>query len=261
MLSDIITGNSFGADRIDYLLRDSHHAGVAYGRFDYHRLIQCMRILPRFDQESDEPALGLEIGELESSEALMLARYFMFKQVYYHPVRRAYDMHLKEFMKAWLKNGMYPTDVEEHLKITDAELTSAIRTAARDPKLAGHNSACKIENRDHFRLLYAATPADKASRLADETIEQLRPGQKIAEAAAEKFGKEFIRYDYLAPKQAVPDFPVFNHDKSIESSARLSDVLQRLPILEVDCVYCDSNIRADAKKWRNENKNKILGLA
>ncbi|HVG08471.1 MAG TPA: HD domain-containing protein, partial [Thermoanaerobaculia bacterium] len=39
ILSEIITGDAFGADRMDYLLRDSHHAGVAYGKFDHYRLI------------------------------------------------------------------------------------------------------------------------------------------------------------------------------------------------------------------------------
>jgi len=32
ILSEIIIGDTFGADRIDYLLRDSYHAGVQYGR-------------------------------------------------------------------------------------------------------------------------------------------------------------------------------------------------------------------------------------
>src|SRR6266700_44702 len=35
---DIISGQ-MDADRMDYLLRDSHHVGVAYGKFDFHRLV------------------------------------------------------------------------------------------------------------------------------------------------------------------------------------------------------------------------------
>ena len=31
ILAEIITGDVLGADRMDYLLRDAHHAGVAYG--------------------------------------------------------------------------------------------------------------------------------------------------------------------------------------------------------------------------------------
>src|SRR5262249_33229278 len=46
VLSEIIVGDAFGVDRMDYLLRDSHHAGVAYGRFDHYRLVDTLRIFP-----------------------------------------------------------------------------------------------------------------------------------------------------------------------------------------------------------------------
>jgi HD superfamily phosphohydrolase len=52
-----------------------------------------------------EPALGVEEGGIQSAEALMLARYFMYSQVYFHPVRRIYDIHLKDFLAAWLPGG------------------------------------------------------------------------------------------------------------------------------------------------------------
>ncbi|OPX87034.1 MAG: hypothetical protein A4E52_01438 [Pelotomaculum sp. PtaB.Bin013] len=87
ILSEIIVGNSFGVDRIDYLLRDSYHAGVAYGKFDHYRLIDTLRILPRSTGENNvsiEPVLGVEEGGLHSAEALLLARYFMYTQVYSH---------------------------------------------------------------------------------------------------------------------------------------------------------------------------------
>ena len=93
ILSEIIVGNAFGADRIDYLLRDSLHAGVSYGRFDHHRLIDTLRILP-----GESPSLGIEEGGLHAAEALVWARYFMYAQVYFHSVRRIYDIHLKEFL-------------------------------------------------------------------------------------------------------------------------------------------------------------------
>ena len=57
-------------------------------------------------QGSEEPALGLEDGGLELSEGLMLARHFMYKQVYMHPIRRVYDIHLKDFLKSWIAGGL-----------------------------------------------------------------------------------------------------------------------------------------------------------
>ncbi|MBM3184405.1 MAG: HD domain-containing protein, partial [Chlamydiae bacterium] len=37
IVSELITGDFFGADRIDYLLRDARSTGVVYGLFDYHQ--------------------------------------------------------------------------------------------------------------------------------------------------------------------------------------------------------------------------------
>ena len=47
ILSEVIVGDAFGVDRMDYLLRDSLHVGVQYGRFDHYRLIDTLRILPK----------------------------------------------------------------------------------------------------------------------------------------------------------------------------------------------------------------------
>ena len=58
ILSEIIVGDSFGVDRIDYLLRDSHHTGVGYGKFDHYRLIDTLRILPS-PTPGQRPARGL----------------------------------------------------------------------------------------------------------------------------------------------------------------------------------------------------------
>ena len=132
-LSEIIVGDAFGADRIDYLLRDSHHAGVSYGHFDHYRLIDTLRILPKGEDDSQEPPLGIEQGGLQTAESLLWARYFMYTQLYFHPVRRVYDMHLCDFLKDWLPNGIFFTDIEGHLKLTDCEVMSAIHAAAASP--------------------------------------------------------------------------------------------------------------------------------
>ena len=134
ILSEIIVGDAFGGDRMDYLLRDSYHAGVQYGKFDHHRLINTLRILPKTYDETEEPALGLEAGGLESSEALMVARHFMYKQVYMHPIRRVYDIHLKDFLKAWLSKAKFSTALKNHLGVSDVEVLTAIRKLAASPR-------------------------------------------------------------------------------------------------------------------------------
>lgn len=136
-MAEIIVGDAFGVDRMDYLLRDSLHTGVAYGKFDHFRLIDTMLILPPPAQgdgkeSSSEPYIGVEAGGLQSAESLLLARYFMFSQVYFHPVRRIYDIHLKDFLLEWLHSGHYPTETEEFSNHTDVEIISDMRQAGKE---------------------------------------------------------------------------------------------------------------------------------
>ena len=153
LLHDVIAHDALGVDRIDYLLRDSLHTGVAYGRFDHIRLLDTIRILPR-SSNSDSVALGLEEGGLHSAEALFLARYFMFMQVYYHRVRVAYDVHLQDFLNDWLNPPLLDTSWNALSNLTDSQVSIAIEAASKDPSISGHSPAIRIDRRDHFRLAY-----------------------------------------------------------------------------------------------------------
>ena len=152
ILSEIIVGDAFGVDRMDYLLRDSYHAGVAYGRFDHYRLVDTLRILSSSQtdrsEESREPALGVKVGGIQSAEAMMLARYLMYSQVYFHPVRRIYDIHLTDFLRDWLEDGVFSIDVDNksstHLKETlpMGRMRNAALITRLVEQLRGHDSWC-----------------------------------------------------------------------------------------------------------------------
>lgn len=108
LLSDLVTG-TLGVDRMDYLLRDSYFTGVEYGRFDLNRIVSTIRIA-RGPEE--EPVWALEEGGTYVAEQLLMARYFMTLQVYFHPTRRVLDYHMREFLRSWLDDGLLPTDTE-----------------------------------------------------------------------------------------------------------------------------------------------------
>src|SRR5436305_15012985 len=103
--------------------------------------------------------IGIEKGGIHAAEALQLARQLMFLQLYYHHVRLAYDIHLSEFMVQWLES--YPTTVEEHLRMTDNEVLSAIATAAADQQRQGHDPARRIARREHYRTVYERHALDQ----------------------------------------------------------------------------------------------------
>ena len=96
------------ADRADYLLRDSHHIGVRYGNYDLERLLSTLTAVE--DPETGSPILAVEEGGLHAAEGLIIARYMMFTQVYFHRTRRAYDHHVTSIMKSLLAKtgGLFP---------------------------------------------------------------------------------------------------------------------------------------------------------
>lgn len=255
ILSQIIVGDAFGVDRMDYLLRDSLHTGVAYGKFDHFRLIDTLRILPMPQPDNDgdasrQFAMGVEEGGLQSAEALLLARYFMFSQVYYHPVRRIYDIHLKDFLKEWLQSGTYPIASDEFLRISDAEVMVAIRKADSDNGLPGHIHARRIMRREHFKLLYSRNPNDA----------ELNPeaGTAVCTHLINHFGQEHVRHDRIRPKGSGPNFPVLLSNEDIVSSIAKSEVLQKLPVINIDYVFVSREIFSEAQSWLRQNREQII---
>jgi HD superfamily phosphohydrolase len=253
ILAEIIVGDAFGADRMDYLLRDSYHAGVSYGRFDHYRLIDTLRILPRSEDGSKEPTLGIEQGGLQTAEALLWARYFMYTQLYFHPVRRIYDIHLKDFLMDWLPNGHFSTELREHLALTDNEVLAAIRKASKTPGAPGHGPARRITCREHFRPVYERNPIDQ--RRNPESVELMERALK------DNFGPAGIRRDRYAQKSRGMSFPVFSRDGRIQNSLALSETLQKVPVFAVDWIFVDSEIREIARQWVEENRATIIPVA
>lgn len=96
ILHDLISGE-IDADRTDYLVRDSYHCGVAYGQFDFLRLIESVEL--RKD-ELGGLTLALDKRDVHLFEALVIARYQMNMQVYYHRIRRIYDYYLKKYFES-----------------------------------------------------------------------------------------------------------------------------------------------------------------
>ena len=90
ILRALVSGE-IDADRGDYLLRDSHFLGVSYGLYDLPRLTACETIL----QGPDGPELGLDVHGVHALEGLLLARYHMFLQVYFHKTPPAFEYYLE----------------------------------------------------------------------------------------------------------------------------------------------------------------------
>jgi HD superfamily phosphohydrolase len=269
LLSEIIVGDSFGVDRMDYLLRDSYHCGVEYGKFDHEKLIASLRILPESleDEESMEPRLGVELNGLHSAEALLLSRYFMYEQVYFHPVRRIYDIHLIDFMLTHYGANGYLSDLDFHFSQTDNEVSAAIRASAREVHSKGHLAAKAIVARGHFRLVYAYNPSDQA--ILSTAIESGRiqpeldrpfnsPAYQLWKLLVAEFGEANVKKDLYIQDSSPALFPVLMRDGRIEPSMALSPILASFPLMTVDSIYAEPSIASKVSKWIHLNREEIL---
>jgi len=238
LLNEIITGNTFGADRIDYLLRDSWHAGVAYGRFDPDRLVDGLRLV--IDPDSGEVALGLDVGGIHAAEALLLARYFMYTQVYFHDVRRVYDIHLKDFLVSWLPDGKFQTDWQVLTKITDNEVLAAISAAAVDHSSSLHSLAARVVCRKHFRTVFDLVASHK----------RIRPTvfADVNTFALETWGPDDVRASEYVQKSESNNFLVINDDDRVESSLQASKVIAALPSIDIGQVFINLSLKVEAKQ-------------
>jgi HD superfamily phosphohydrolase len=97
--NQVISGQ-FCADIMDYLLRDSFFTGVEYGHIDVQRLINSIDIVG--------DTLAMDTTAFYALEAFLIARYEMFKAVYFHRTVRAANIMLTRAMEC----------ADKHLKLT-----------------------------------------------------------------------------------------------------------------------------------------------
>lgn len=135
-------------DKMDYLLRDSLYCGVTYGKYDLNRFISTLTVY----RDDTTIRLAIERGGVQALEEFVLARYFMFIQVYFHKTRRYLDKILVKSLQAILPNGKYPAEVREYLKWDDSRVLNSIADS-EDPKVLAFKHreimTCVFESKPH----------------------------------------------------------------------------------------------------------------
>ena len=166
-------------DKMDYLLRDSKFCGVSYGKYDLERFISTLTVY----KEGSILQLAVEKGGIQAFEEFVLARYFMFIQVYFHKTRRFFDKLLVECLKAVLPENKYPIDLKEYLKWDDVRVLSEMAK-----KKESNDSIKAYFERRTYTCIYE-TPAhagkaegDKYDIILKFLIPQIGEGNIITDA-------------------------------------------------------------------------------
>jgi uncharacterized protein len=120
LLRSLLSG-PIDVDKVDYLMRDSLHAGVPYGRhFDRQRLLGSLCL----NQAGD----GLAITEKgkTAAEMMVFARYVMFSEVYWHHAVRAATAMLQRAVFS-LREAI---DFDTLVRLTEGPFVDKLQAAA-----------------------------------------------------------------------------------------------------------------------------------
>lgn len=112
------------ADKMDYLERDAINCGVSYGRFDRDALVNNLTMIKG---DNGIYNIALKQNGVQALESFILARYYMFSQVYMHPEERVLRFQYCDAMKELLPNGVYPDDVRKFLALDDTKYARKLK--------------------------------------------------------------------------------------------------------------------------------------
>ncbi|MFN0057945.1 MAG: HD domain-containing protein [Planctomycetota bacterium] len=224
-----LVSGAIGADRMDYLLRDSAATGVSYGIFDLDRVLHTTTIAPK---STGGVELGIHKGGVMAVEGMLWARTSMFQQVYLHRTRRILDHHLGDFLRAVLPDGRYPIDLDAYLGWSDARIHELLRIACDEPGAPGHVDARRIVRRAQHRALAHEIESEHVNSLTIWLAEWRADIAARAPAAAP------ISDLVLAPDRASDAaLPVVQADGSVVPLMQLSTLVGRLRQLPLGRMY------------------------
>lgn len=208
-IADIISGKKpsivsgdVDVDRMDYLVRDSHYTGVAYGVFDISRLIDKIK----FENE-----IIIEQGGIKAAESLLISRFLMYPTVYYHHVSRIARKMYEKAMETAVEAGF---EAEKLLEMDDCDALMLLKYSEYSTEYTAE-IVDMIKNRRLFkRAIYVG-------RRSVDIREVKRVNEKrVEEELAEETG--------IDEKYIIVDIPPIDEIEEINAKVEVEGKILRL---------------------------------
>lgn len=211
-LQGLVAG-SLDLDKIEYLKRDAHMCGVAYGEIDVDRLINSMVLVG--DPVTGLQTVGVAEKGLSALESLLFAKYQMYRNVYWHHAVRSATAMYKRLVEDACISGVLRQ--EQLADFTDEGLLFFLAEHAPSPTLASLRA----------RHLFKRVIDLPASELDDDFGEWIGNDRARTRAAEDSLasllgvesGEVLLDYPEKTPMLGL-DIPVLRRDSTVE---RLTD--------------------------------------
>ncbi|MDQ3633593.1 MAG: HD domain-containing protein [Acidobacteriota bacterium] len=210
-----LVSSQLDADRMDYLLRDSLMTGAKYGIYDLEWIIKSIEI----DEENDR--LYVSARGIYAVEDYLQARYYMFRQVYFHRTLRSAEVILRAILRralelfqenqfVWFAEGTAfekflsgkKINLSEHLQIDDADIMFHIKQWQDSADKILSDLSKRFLNRHLFKVFDLDMPADERENFLTEA-------KKIVEKAD-------FDPDYYFIEDKAGDVPYYFYTNEVE---------------------------------------------
>jgi HD superfamily phosphohydrolase len=241
-LGPIVSGE-LDVDRMDYLIRDSHYTGVAYGVIDVDRIISNLK-LKRY--------LILDKKGIQAAESALVARYQMYPSVYHHHTTRIVNSMFKRCLKHLAEKKLIKANYM--YKYDDADIISICRNSDGFIK----DIITRIDNRNLLKIV-------SSTRLN----EFVNPNDvyKIEKKTIKKCEKEISENFEIDEKYVIiniPEYPKFDEMKTqvafgdkLFHLSEISSIVKALKDARFNypdiCLYVPKEERDKFKKFKLEN--------
>ncbi len=216
-----ILSSEIDVDRMDYLVRDAHYTGVAFGVVDYNRLINQMSFY--------EDRLVVNYGGLKAAESLLVSRFWMNTSVYYHHVTRISEAMCSRAVEYMIENS--ELDPLRLRQMDDTDLIASMRNATG---YAGELSRLLDARKLYKRALYVG--------LAEVGKYVLRHRDRIRRAE-----NEIAELAGVDPEYVLVDIP--KTPEMLEMRAMIKTDHKMIPLNEVSH-FVSILQEADMDNWR-----------
>ncbi len=241
-----LVSSQLDVDRMDYLLRDSLMTGAKYGIYDLEWIINALAI----DEENDR--IYVAARGLYAVEEYLQARYYMFRQVYFHRTLRSAEAVLKSILRralTLLEAGepvWYAPDtafekvlrrrsltITEHLEVDDSDVLFHVKQWQR----ASDDILADLSRRFTGRRLFKAIdldmpPADRPAFLSAARECVAQAGYDPEYYFIEDRASDVPYYNYYTPAGAEPKSLIYVEDgyarPQVREISEVSDVVRGL---------------------------------
>ena len=241
-----LVSSQLDVDRMDYLLRDSLMTGAKYGIYDLEWIINALAI----DEEGDR--IYVAARGLYAVEEYLQARYYMFRQVYFHRTLRSAEAVLRSVLRRALQileagdAVWYAPDtafekvlrrkslsLAEHLEMDDSDVIFHVKQWQRSADPILNDLSHRFVERRLFKAIDLDMPVTERTEFLSAARECVgRAGFDPEYYFIEDRASDVPYYNYYTAEGAEPKTRIYVEDgyarPRIREISEVSDVVRGL---------------------------------